>query len=261
MQTISLADRLRFTSADDITLRHRGLKPGGEDDLIYRAAILLRRRANVAAGCAIECLKRIPVAAGLGGGSADAAATLRALNDLWGVGFRAEELAEIAAELGADVPFGIEGGTDLATGSGRDLAPLPDAPAHWVVLAPIASDDPRKTAEMYARLVSTDITDGAAARRLGDALADHQFDYSAICSVFNRAAADRWPQTAAALSVLRDASADAVAVSGAGPSAFGVYGKRASALGGLARLRADGFPARLCRFLPRRRLPTSLVAQ
>jgi 4-diphosphocytidyl-2-C-methyl-D-erythritol kinase len=252
MQTISLADRLVCTSAGDITLRHRGLKPDGDDDLIYRAAVLLRGKSDSSAGCAIECLKRIPVAAGLGGGSADAAATLRALNELWGTGLRRDDLLQIAGELGADVPFGIEGGTAMATGSGRDLKLLPDAPLQWVVLAPIASDDPRKTAEMYARLVPADITGGAAARQMGDSVAAGRVDYAAICSAFNRVAADRWPRTASALRVLSEAGADAVSVSGAGPSVFAVYEKRAPALSALARLRAEGLLARLCRFVPRR---------
>jgi 4-diphosphocytidyl-2-C-methyl-D-erythritol kinase len=256
MQTISLADRLRFGRGSEVTLRHRGLRPSGEDDLILRAAALFRSRANVSSGCAIECAKRIPIAAGLGGGSADAAATLRALDLLLEAGLGGTELAALGAELGADVPFLIEGGTALGTGTGGTIAPLPDAPPHWVVLIAIASGDTRKTAEMYGRLGANDIGDGATARRQVEAVRRGTLDYGAVGSAFNRAAADRWPQTAAALRALRAADAAAASVSGAGPSVFGLYEKRAVALGALASLRAAGCQARLYRFTSRAPLPS-----
>ena len=258
MQTISLADDLHFSPAADLELRHHGLKPDGEDDLILRAARLLRERAGVSTGCRIECTKRIPVAAGLGGGSADAAATLRALNELWCVGLDAAAIIELAAQLGADVPFLIEGGTALATGTGRDLSELADAPPHWVVLVPIAAADVSKTAEMYRRLQSDDMTDGRFARRQSASIANGYLDYSAVTSAFNRAAAEQWPATRAALDALRDADADCASVSGAGPSVFGLYEKRASALAGLAGLRARGIGARLYRFTGRRPSPSLL---
>lgn len=251
MQTISLADRLSFTPASEISLRRRGAIPSSDDDLIMRAALLLRTKAKTTAGCAIECSKRIPIAAGLGGGSADAAATLGALNELWGIGFHAQQLAELAAQLGADVPFLIEGGTALGTGTGGELASLPDAPPHWVVLVPIASENAHKTADMYAGLAPADMSDGAAARRQAAAVAQGQLDYSAVGSVFSRAAAERWPQSATALAALREAEAQATAVSGAGPSVFGLYQKRAAAVSALASLRAAEIPARLYRFASR----------
>ncbi len=251
MQTISLADRLSFTPASEITLRHRGPTPADEDDLILRAARLLRAETRATMGCAMECSKLIPMAAGLGGGSADAAATLRGLNELWKTGLRADEMSALAAELGADVPFLIEGGTALGTGTGRELASLPDAPPHWVVLAPIAAENARKTADMYARLGPADMSDGAAARRQATAVAQGQLDYSAVGSAFSRAAAERWPQSATALAALREAEAQATAVSGAGPSVFGLYQSRGAALSGLASLRAAEIPSRLYRFVPR----------
>lgn len=257
LQTISLADHLRFTPSSALSVRHRGLRPDGEDDLILRAARLLQKRARTADGALIECTKRIPIAAGLAGGSADAAATLRALNVLWSTHLDIVELARLASELGADVPFALEGGAALGTGAGGDLAPLPDAPAHWVVLVPIASDDPRKTAAMYARLYPVDATDGTAARRQAAAIEQGHVDYTAVGSAFERAATERWPRTAAAIRVLRDAQASAAAVSGAGPSVFGLYEKRASALGALASARAAGLPARLYRFTRRVTLPSS----
>jgi len=259
LQTISLADRLRFSPAKEIRLRHRGLKPTSEDDLILRAARLLLGRTGLGAGCMIECAKRIPLAAGLGGGSADAGATLRGLNALWKTGLGTVALVEMAAELGADVPFAIEGGTALGAGTGGTLTDLPDAPPHWVVLVPIASGDVRKTAEMYRRLKPDDLTGGAAARRQAAAVASGQVDYDAVSSAFARAAAESWPPTAGALRALREAQSPAASVSGAGPSVFGLFAKRASAIDGLASVRAAGLPARLYRFT--RRMPVSPIEE
>jgi 4-diphosphocytidyl-2-C-methyl-D-erythritol kinase len=255
MQTLTLTDRLRFEPAAELTLRHRGLSPNAEDDLITRAARLLRDRAGVAHGCSIECTKRIPVAAGLGGGSADAGATLRALNDLWGIGLAKAELLALAATLGADVPFLVEGGTAIATGTGRDLAPLPDAPACWVVLVPISGDG-QKTAEMYQALDPADFSDGMAARGQADAIAAGRIDFHAVRSAFTRAACSRWPATADALQQLLAARASAASVSGAGPSVFGLFARRADAIGALASVRAAGAVAGLHRFSKRAWLPT-----
>ena len=251
MQTITLADRLRFSPAAERTLRYRGNGPGDDADLILRAARLLRERKDVDAGCQIECTKRIAVAAGLGGGSADAAATLRALNELWHVGLNASDLAELGAELGADVPFLVEGGTALATGTGREIAPLPDAPPHWVVLVPIPATEAAKTADMYRALEPRDLTDGSNARRQAAAISEGDLDVGAVASAFMRVASERWPSTGSALDALQQADAQAVSVAGAGPSAFGLYPKRTDALGGLARVRAEGLPAGLYRFAKR----------
>jgi 4-diphosphocytidyl-2-C-methyl-D-erythritol kinase len=252
LQTISLADRLGFApAASQLSLRHRGLKPQSDDDLILRAAGLFRERTGIAARYDIECAKRIPIAAGLGGGSANAGATLRTLNALCDARLRSEDLEEMAMELGADVPFAIEGGTALGSGTGGALTALPDAPAHWLVLVPIASRDPLKTSEMYGRLEPRDMTDGGATRRQAAAIASGRIDYDAVGSAFARAATERWPETAAGLRALKNAQALAASVSGAGPSVFGLYEKRAAALGGLAAVRAASLPARLHRFVGR----------
>ena len=134
MQSIGLADRL------DIELdRAGGLRlrcpdsdlPAGEENLVLRAANRLRERTGCSLGARIALHKSIPVGAGLGGGSSDAAAALVALNRLWRLRLRRFELQEIGAEIGSDVPFFIRGGTQLARGRGdrlRPMAPLPAIP-------------------------------------------------------------------------------------------------------------------------------------
>ena len=248
LQTIDLADGLRFRHAEAMSLRCRGM-PRTPDNLIIRAANLLRDAIGVSAGAWIHCAKRIPLAAGLGGGSADAAATLRGLNQLWGVGLDEERLLELASLLGADVPYALRGGTALATGNGRTLKWLPDAPRHWVVLVPLHGDDPAKTAEMYRRLLPRDMTDGTLARRQAVAITAGAVDYGCVRSAFLRAAEDRWPEVSRALDALLVAAACAATLSGAGPSVVGLYRTRAAALEGMKAVRAEGLPARLCRFV------------
>lgn len=98
--------------------------PLGEDNLVVRAARLLAEHTGHYAGVDLCITKRVPIAGGMGGGSADAAATLVACNALWGTGLNREELARLGARLGADVPFALQGGAAVGLGVGDDLAPL-----------------------------------------------------------------------------------------------------------------------------------------
>jgi 4-diphosphocytidyl-2-C-methyl-D-erythritol kinase len=134
VQTIRLSDRLELRPGprDTLDLRCPGSDlPADERNLVLRAAQLLRERTGSRAGCRIILHKRIPVGAGLGGGSSDAAATLGGLNRVWGLRLRPAELEVLGAELGSDVPFFVRGGTQLARGRGEVLtriAPPPRLP-------------------------------------------------------------------------------------------------------------------------------------
>lgn len=108
----------------------------GKDNLVCQAAALLTREAKrKLPGVKITLYKQIPVEAGLGGGSSDAAAALSGLNRFWRLNFPEEKLRELGAQLGSDIPFCLQGGTALATGRGEVLEPLPALPFCWVVLA------------------------------------------------------------------------------------------------------------------------------
>src|SRR5665647_1551974 len=109
--------------------------PCDKSNLAYRAADLLRQECGAVKGIQIELTKRIPLAAGLAGGSSDAAAVLKGLNVLWDLKLSAYALETLAARLGSDVPFCLWGGTVLATGRGEKLEPLPDFAGYGVVLA------------------------------------------------------------------------------------------------------------------------------
>jgi 4-diphosphocytidyl-2-C-methyl-D-erythritol kinase len=136
MQSLELADRLVVSlTSDGIEVAGGPDLPPPRENLAYRAVEVLREKTGFRAGVRVEIEKRIPVAAGLGGGSADAAAALAAVNHLLGLGLTSHRLAVLAAEVGSDVPFCLVGGTALVTGRGERLSLLPSAPSMWLVLA------------------------------------------------------------------------------------------------------------------------------
>lgn len=148
-----LADEIEATPSDRLELSVDGpfapALAGEADNLVLKAARLLAGRAGVAPKVALRLTKHIPVAAGLGGGSADAAAALRTLVDLWRVAMPAEELFDLAARLGADVPMCLAGRAALASGIGEQLAPAPALPPCAILL--VNPGTPLPTVEVFAR--------------------------------------------------------------------------------------------------------------
>ncbi len=134
-QFVDLADQLRFRLRNDgVIFRVSAIEGVSEEhDLSVRAARLLQSEAGVAAGADIELVKNLPMGAGLGGGSSDAATTLLALNHLWGAGLTIEQLAELGLRLGADVPVFVHGFAAWAEGVGEHLEPV-DLPEVWYLL-------------------------------------------------------------------------------------------------------------------------------
>jgi 4-diphosphocytidyl-2-C-methyl-D-erythritol kinase len=135
-QEISLCDELTFLPhAGEIRLHsdHPGC-PSDHRNLIYKAAVLLQNHTRTGNGADITIRKHIPVGAGLGGGSSDAAATLKALNEMWQLSLPETDLLQLAAQLGADVAFFIRGGSALGTGKGDQLCPIIMPHEYWGVL-------------------------------------------------------------------------------------------------------------------------------
>ena len=133
MQTIDLHDTLEIEPAVGLSLTVDDT-PAGAENLVLRAAMALNRHAGTRRGARMALIKRIPARAGLGGGSADCATALRALNGLWGLGLSEVELLEIGLSLGADVPFCLTGGLARVRGIGEDILPVPQAPSIPLVL-------------------------------------------------------------------------------------------------------------------------------
>ena len=139
MQTIPLYDKLTIrTAEDDAQIRvqtNLHFLPVGEDNLVYKAAKLLMDEFQIKQGLEIELVKYIPVAAGMAGGSSDAAATLVGVNKLFELGLSMEELMARGVKIGADVPFCVMRGTALAEGIGEKLTPLPPMPKCHILIA------------------------------------------------------------------------------------------------------------------------------
>ncbi|MCY3776709.1 MAG: 4-(cytidine 5'-diphospho)-2-C-methyl-D-erythritol kinase [Candidatus Aminicenantes bacterium] len=140
-QMLDLRDELilRVTTDPEIRIRvHGRAAPAGPENLVCRAARLLKRRAGVSAGAELTLTKGIPLGAGLGGGSGNAAVTLLGLNQLWDCGLSLSGLIALASELGSDAPFFLHGGSALGEGRGELITPLPDLgrPVDMVLLYP-----------------------------------------------------------------------------------------------------------------------------
>ncbi len=169
IQAIDLCDSLSFQPSKDTAFRCDMPGWNAEESLVTKAASLLRKASGCARGAHIEINKHIPLLAGLGGDSSDAAAVLRGLNQLWEAGLPQKELHELAAQLGSDVPFFLYGGTALAAGRGEIVTPLPLLPPMWaVVVVPAIPRLPGKTARLYARLNVNHYTDGQITERLAE---------------------------------------------------------------------------------------------
>lgn len=224
MTTIDLADRveLELLHEDKIhILSHNRYVPDDQRNLAFQAAQLLKDRFHVKQGVKISIEKTIPVAAGLAGGSSDAAATLRGLNKLWNLGLSMDELAELGSEIGSDVSFCVYGGTALAKGRGEIITQIPAPPTCWVILAkPFIGVS---TAEVYRRL---NIAETVHPNIAGMIEAINAHDYQEVCvnvgNVLEEVTLNLHPEVALIKEQMKRFGADAVLMSGSGPTVFGI---------------------------------------
>lgn len=222
MTTVDLADRLELELInDDRIIIHSQTRfvPDDDRNLAYKAAKLLKDRFNIKSGASITIEKNIPVAAGLAGGSSDAAAVLRGMNKLWDLGLTLDELAELGAEIGSDVSFCVYGGTALAKGRGEIITPLPPPPNCWVVLAKPAIGV--STAEVYEHLNLNEVIHPNT-KAMVDAI--DQGDYRGICAnlgnVLESVTFKYFPRVKHLKENMKRFGADAVLMSGSGPTVF-----------------------------------------
>jgi 4-diphosphocytidyl-2-C-methyl-D-erythritol kinase len=224
MTTIDLADRIELTNLSDDTIKilsHNRFVPDDGRNLAYQAAQLLKERLNIKKGVAISIDKVIPVAAGLAGGSSDAAATLKGLNRLWDLGLSMDELAELGAEIGSDVSFCVYGGTALASGRGEKIKHLSAPPNCWVILAKPTIGV--STADVYKNLDLKNIKHPDT-KAMVSAL--NHGNYHDICSnlgnVLESVTLDMHPEVSQIKDQMERFGADAVLMSGSGPTVYGL---------------------------------------
>ncbi|HLS88586.1 MAG TPA: 4-(cytidine 5'-diphospho)-2-C-methyl-D-erythritol kinase [Sphingobacteriaceae bacterium] len=221
--------------------------PHGPENLAWRAAAALRRAADVSEGVHITLIKRIPAGAGLGGGSADAAAVLLGLNRLWGLGLSHGDLHALALGLGADVPFALHSGAARARGVGEILEPLPTLAGMPVVLIPQTFGV--STGEIFAQWASRgdQAPPGPAVATMAEAMGqgDYQRAASLCGNVLISITARRHPQVRAALEDLERWEPLAAAMTGTGPTVFGLFARRRQAREAVRALRQRWPLARL----------------
>lgn len=232
MQTVDIYDELvlerRKQPGIELRMDNSEL-PSGGDNLICRAADLLFREKEITGGVNISLTKRIPIAAGMAGGSADAAAALRGVNELFDMGYSLTELQALGVGLGADIPYCLAGGTMLSEGIGEILTPLPAPPsAHLVIAKP---DINVSTAFVYGNLHADslawhpDIDGMIAALQKGDL----DGITGRLGNVLETVTVKAHPVIEQIKELLRKQGAENALMSGSGPTVFGIFKEKETA--------------------------------
>ncbi len=224
-QAVDFWDRLEFRPGGD-GIRLRGDDPGipwDEDNLIYRAADLLKTENPDVGGVEIVASKHIPPGRGLGGGSSNAAMTLYGLNAIWKLGLSSQEIRARAVRLGADVPYFLDGGLCLGEGRGDRITPLPDLSTLYCVL--VLPSFPVLTAEIYSRL---NLTSGAKGSKISEFLARREF--GRLENHLEETILSLYPRLKAIKGFFLEREAVLSLVSGSGSAVFGLYRERPKAL-------------------------------
>lgn len=242
MQSVSLTDEVeieRIREGFELAVEPEGVEVGPpEENTVYKARELLGKLVGARLPARVSLRKGIPAGAGLGGGSADAAATLVGLNDLFELGSSTEELREIGLRVGADVPFCITGGTALGEGIGEVLSPLPSPPPHHLVVAKPAAG--ASTARIYRAYDELPARDDPSVVPVVKALRTN--DLTALAKGLGNDLApvtkELVPEVGELEEVLLSAGALGAAMSGSGTAVFGVFGSGEEARAAAGRLRA-----------------------
>ncbi len=250
MQSVTLADRLTVTparGAEGQATSDLRFLPTGNKNLAQVAAAAFREAVGLGGEVDVDIQKRVPVCAGLAGGSADAAAVLRAMNRLSGAGLSPDRLAEIGARAGSDVPFCVLGGTALAEGRGERLTPLPPLPPCRIVICkpPFSVSTPQLFGRVNVRKIvrRPDTAGVVAALEAGDLAGVARRMYNVFEDVMEPR---RYAEISSIKAELIDCGALGASMSGSGPSVFGLFDSEAAAREALARLRDSYRDVFLC---------------
>lgn len=227
MQTVDIYDELEFKRRNDpdiiLSVSSKDFLGDLENNLIFKAAKLMKQRYNIQQGVEIKLKKKIPVAAGMAGGSTDAAATMLAMNEMFELGLSKEQLMVDAVRLGADIPFCIMGGTALAEGIGERLTPLPAPPKAWllVVKPPIMVS----TKWVYENLHANEISEHPDIDGMVNALKEGNLKgiTDRMENVMESVTEKKYPIITDIKKMMLGNGAMNAVMSGSGPSIFGVF--------------------------------------
>lgn len=247
MQTVSLYDIINIERSENIVITtNKHFIPTDRRNLVYKACESFFGSVGIKGGAKIELIKRIPVSAGLAGGSSDAAATLRALNRIYKTRLSDDCLCEIGASFGADIPFCIGGGTALCEGIGDIITVLPSLPKMNVVIS--SGGEGMSTPAMYAEIdsrtslrnIDTDgMVSAIAARDIAGIV-------SRLGNVFEDICTERRPFVGKIKSIMLANGAFGAQMSGSGPSVFGIFPDKETAVSCTHMLKKSGYFAFYC---------------
>ncbi|PZC42144.1 MAG: 4-diphosphocytidyl-2-C-methyl-D-erythritol kinase [Chloroflexi bacterium] len=233
IQTISLFDNLQIDIDDHLTLESPGFDLDPNENIVYITAKNMREQYSVSIGARMILQKQIPVSAGLGGGSSDAAATIKILNKIWGLNLPFPELIAFASTVGSDVPFFLEGGTSFVHGRGELIRGLPDCEVGWIVIIVPELKMKEKTKSMYSYLGEDSYTTGGLSRKLEARIRNGgdcppQLMFNGFLGVAKKTI----PSIQEALSVFNKVGVQEIHLTGSGPSLFTIVKRKeiASAL-------------------------------
>jgi 4-diphosphocytidyl-2-C-methyl-D-erythritol kinase len=230
-QTVDLSEEIDFFEGEEgeggagllsLTIEGADL-PVDDSNLVLRAARALREKFSVRAGARIHLSKKIPIGGGLGGGSSNAAATLRALSALWKIPATDADLRGLAAILGSDVPFFLVGGRARGRGRGEAVTPLPDGPQEWVLL--VFPPFSLSTAEVYGRLKARSLTGSPSATKVSGSETGGGPERNDL----EQAAESLRGELRRIRSALAGAGARSARLSGSGSTVFGTFGTKEEA--------------------------------
>lgn len=225
MQTVGICDVLTFrktVSGIQLVVDNEELPTDG-NNLICKAAKLLLESAGIEGGVSITLEKHIPIAAGMAGGSTDAAAALLGINELYEIGYDVDKLEELGVKIGADVPYCIQGGTALAEGIGEVLSPLPTPPTcHLVIAKP---DINVSTKFVYENLRANELESHPDIDGMIEGLekGDLKAITDRLANVLETVTVPAYPIIDETKQSMLDAGAEGALMSGSGPTVFGIF--------------------------------------
>ena len=240
MQTVYLYDQIKIerTKEPGIQLStNLFYLPVNENNLAYQAANLLMEEFQISEGVKITLDKHIPVAAGMAGGSSNAATVLFGINQMFSLGLSQKELMECGVTLGADVPYCIMRGTVLAEGIGEILTPLPDMPKCYILIAkpPISVS----TKMVYEKLDAHEIQEHPDIDGILHGLENQDLQQIASCmgNVLEKVTIEEYPVIEEIKSVMKDNGALNAMMSGSGPTVFGIYDDKQQAKNAASKIK------------------------
>lgn len=240
MQTVDIFDTLTFVKKDEpgicLKVDHEELSED-KNNLIYRAAELLMEKAGVKQGVEITLTKRIPIAAGMAGGSTDAAAAFHGINELFDLGYSLEELQALGVTLGADIPYCLAGGTAISEGIGEILTKLPAPPQCTLVVA--KPDINVSTKFVYENLHANTLTCHPDIDGMIEAIKSGSLQgiTDRLGNVLETVTVREYPIIEEIKNLMKQEGAKNALMSGSGPTVFGIFTKEELAQAAAAQIR------------------------